>query len=292
MEKFPSQKFEKSCLLYTKNNYGIFYLTGNDGNNYTVKIMEHYGTLNPEIQMNLYIKKYASHIPNLLMYEGIYKDINPNRFSLFSNKIEKSGCKDYKIEKIFTYNHDYTYFLTKACLYNLGFFFGTYKGKISYQIFINYTFEIMIGLQTLHSLNIWHRDLKPANILLCEYNKITNYKSTKYVYGDKSWVIFHIDNKYMKIIDFGESIIAENVSSNHCQEFRYEVNVGLLNIIQIMWKNIDGDKNIDNYEDLIAMIKNCKTNVLDIILNVKLFDNLISDKNTDLTVKMLQISNQ
>jgi len=281
MEPFPSELFEKSCLIYKKGSYGIFYLTGKDGNFYTVKV-----TTDPnEIKINEYIKRNTDN-PNILIVKGIYTDTSPIYNPLFSNKynkLENPICKDLKVEEIFSRNlsYNYFYYLTEACLYNLGYYLGAFSGSLTYQEFVNYTFEILSSLQTLHSLNIWHRDIKAANFLICQDK---DFNSVKYILDDKSWKISNINNRYIKLIDFGESVIVENVT-NPCKDFQYEVNVALKNVIQLMWRKVeDKSEHEDEYNDLIDRMKNCETSLSDIILNVKIFDNLISDEPADITV--------
>jgi len=278
---FPVEEFEKSCLIYKKGYYGIFYLVGKNGKNYTVKV-----TLDPgEIQISKYIKQYAGNMPNLLILEGVYEDVSPYYIPFFNkNKLENPICKNLKVEEVFystpsNKNVNYFYYLTKACLYNIGYFLGTYKGTLSYQEFVNYSFEMLAALYTLHSLKIWHRDIKPANFLICGDDPT----SVKYILGNKSW---KIDSKrYIKLIDFGESKIVKDVV-NPCEEFKFEVDVALLNVIQLMWRKIEGEKNVNDYEDLIIRMKNCKTNISDIILNAKIFDNLISNEPADINVNL------
>ena len=280
--QFPTELFSKSCLIYKKGTYGIFYLEGKDGKYYTVKV-----TLDTnEVNINKYIKENAGNNPNLLIVKGIYYDKSPIYLSLFSdknNKLVNPVCKNLEVEKIFSKNTylKHVFYLTEACLYNLGFYLGTYGGRLSYQEFVNYTFEMFSALQTLHSLNIWHRDIKPANFLICEDKDIN---SVKYIFAERSWKVNNIDNKFIKLIDFGDAIIQE--VTNPCIEYQYEVNVALLNVIRLMWIKINDEKNNIEYEDLIERVKNCQTSLLDIMLNAKIFDKLVSEESADIKVEL------
>jgi serine/threonine protein kinase len=291
MKKFPINDFDKSCLIYTKGEYGIFLLRGIDENYYTAKIKYfgfNYGAkLDNEDEIALYLKANAKNMPNLLVPEEIYYDNSPIEYLLFtdkSNRLLLSQCKDATLDKIFIHSKNrYSYYITKAGLYNLGYYLGTYKGVLSYETFIGFSFQILAGLQVLHSLGIWHRDIKPQNILIFESDK--NTPDITYKYRDKKWTIKYPDLLYreLKIIDYGESQLNKDVITP-CKTFQYETSVAVVNVMQIMWNKVTNkeDKNKEEYfQDLIFLLKNCETHIIDVISNAKIYKNLSENETTN-----------
>ena len=284
LNPFPVQNYTTSCLIYKKRFYGIFYVTGKDNIMYTVKVNIGDVFANSyETAINLYLKRFASHIPNLLIVEDIYLGDTPLDYSVFTqkDKLDSTFCKSADLEEIFQRQKHlkYVYTVSETCLYNLGYYLGSHGGRLDYSTFVAYTFELFVALQTLHRLGVWHRDLKPANVLVCQKDI-----SVAYVYEDMVWTTSY-KNGYLKLIDFGESQVVDDVSAP-CQAFQYEVNVGLVNIIKIMWNKTEGDKDIIMYEDLVLRMQNCQTSVLDLMLNSPIFDRLKGGKG-DIRVDLL-----
>ena len=144
MKSFPFNKFDKSCLIYTKGSYGIFLLSeiGNTEKYFVVKIklfgFGNTGIFDKEENTALYIKENYNNMPNILVPEEIYIDLSPINYSLFTDKnkrLKLPGCKEATLAEIFTDSGSYySYYLTKAGLYNLGYYLGTYKGRLSYKL--------------------------------------------------------------------------------------------------------------------------------------------------------------
>ena len=304
-DEFPANKFTKSCLIYTKNTYGIFLLEDKDGNHHVVKVNSNVDA-SAENSLGLYIKKNIGNIPNILTPEGIYTGYNPQSYSVFSDKNKRLNikeCQDYKeLSKIFTeYRLGYSYYLTKACDYNLSYFFGIKnKGVITLAQFIGYSFQIIVGLYTLHKIGIWHKDFKPQNILICKKevyeNNITYISNSKEEKkeekkeGNKmNWTLDYaeLNNKDMKIIDFGESTIYKDVIFP-CDTFKYEVNRALVTVIELMWsKTVNKVNRLLDYEDLIIRLKECKTSLIDVMNEASIFNVLRYTVNDAYNVNLL-----
>jgi serine/threonine protein kinase len=279
---FPYDKFEKSCLIYSKSNYGIFLLEDKNGKRYTVKVKAYTYLVPPEENTALYVKHFASHIPNLLHVEDIYMGATPAYADLFKKpqRIDPT-CKDGNLYTLFGHSGKFLYYLTKACYYNLGYFFGPkIKGELTYEAFVGFSFQLVVGLQTLHRLGVWHGDIKPANILVCNSEIAQKNRYIKYTYNDKiSWTLSYdvLENRDFKIIDYGESKVLNDITEG-CKSFKYEVNVAFYNIITLMWKKVINKQNINLYEDFIFRLKNCETDINDIMLEAPIFEKL---KNLD-----------
>jgi len=145
LKKFPFDDYKQSCLIYSKGDYGIFLLERNDGERFTVKVKNNL-YLDYESEISLYIKYFASHIPNLLHVENIYSGENPFSKNLFKTpKKLDITCKDVKEpEKIFIEKF-YSYYLTKACYFNLGYYFGPKnKGELTYNAFVGFSFQLLL----------------------------------------------------------------------------------------------------------------------------------------------------
>lgn len=277
LKSFPYSDYSKSCLIYSKGNYGIFLLEDKNKERFTVKVkIGEY--LYFEETIALYIKYFASHIPNLLHVENIYKGPNPSTMKLFykPEKID-DNCKDINLHKIFSHGREFLYYLTKACNYNLGYYFGPKSGgSLTYNAFVGFSFQLSVALQTLHRLGVWHRDIKPANILVCKSEISKNNKYIRYNYKNiKSWTLSYdiLEDRDFKIIDYGESQVLNEVE-NPCTTFSYEVSVSFYNIITLMWKKVTDKKNEDLYEDFINRLKNCTTNINDIMFEAPIFEQL------------------
>ncbi len=287
---FPYKNFKKSCLIYKKGEYGIFYVIDNDGNSFVIKVINDYFINEVELPISIYIKTYASHIPNLLHFEDVYVDVNPINIPLFSNKNNKLTipiCKNNNIRDVFVdIDGTYAYYMTKACSYNLGYYLGKHGGSLSYDTFVFFTFQLLVALQTLHRLGIWHKDIKTSNILICNINK--TYDNIKYKYNNKSWTLPYKDSDYriIKLLDYGESVIVDDIITP-CSDFKYEVNVSLYNVIRTMWNKVLHEKNINMYNNLMKQIKECDTSILDIMLNAEIFNSYINDGNNSEVVNLL-----
>jgi serine/threonine protein kinase len=296
---FPYDEYVSSCLIYNKGNYGIFMIQNRKGELYTVKVSL-YTIKNDEINISLYIKQNASHIPNILHVENIYRGSNPLDYPLFRySSLENGLCKNKPLEDIFIHNR-YYYYLTKSCMGNLSYYTGTLKQKITYQQFVGYSFQVLVGLQTLHSLNIWHSDIKPANFLICNsdispyFNNIIYKTQPNIEEFNYSWAFSYQDlqNKDIKLIDYGEAIYLEN-NKIPCDKYGYEVKVALVNVIDILWKSIIGDKDedkVNKFNDFRNNLKTCTTDLLDVMINSFIFHDNLSDfteNPTDYIVPLL-----
>jgi serine/threonine protein kinase len=280
MKSFPFNKFDKSCLIYTKGSYGIFLLSESDDTEkyFVVKIkmfgVGNIGIFDKEENTALYIKENYKNMPNILVPEDIYIDQSPINYSLFTDKnkrLKLPECKDATLAKIFTDIGYYSYYLTKAGLYNLGYYLGTYKGRLSYRAFVGFSFQLLAALLTLHDLGVWHGDIKPQNILVA--NKEITSPSISYKFGDKVWTIQYSDlsDRDLKIIDYGNSEIMKDVE-NTCDTFKYEVSIAVVSVIQTMWnKTDDKESHLQEYEQLIQLLKNCKTKIIDVISSSEIY---------------------
>lgn len=280
MKSFPFNKFDKSCLIYSKGSYDIFLLNeiGGTETYYVVKIkmfgFGSSGDFDKEENIALYIKQKYKNMPNILVPEDIYIDKTPINYSLFTDKNKRLNlpqCKEAKLSQIFTYTDYYSYYLTKAGLYNLGYYLGTYKGHLSYNAFVGFSFQILAALLTLHNIGVWHGDIKPQNILVA--NREIFSPNISYKYRDKVWTIKYSDlsNRDMKLIDYGESKIIEGIE-NTCEVFKYEVNVGIVNVLQTMWSKTDEkESHLQEYEELIQLLKNCKTKIINVISDAEIY---------------------
>ena len=279
--KFPRERFSKSCLIYSKGLYGIFLVEDREGKRYTVKVSSFaYGIKMPyEVSVGLYLKKFASNIPNLLHLEDIFIGENPESYSLFSKpKLEDSFCRDKELFSIFK-EKIYIYILTKACYYNLGYYLGKHKGTLSYYAFVGFSFQLLVGLQTLHRLGIWHRDVKAANVLVCDSEIAKTYSNIVYKYGNEGkWVLSYpkLGNRDLKWIDFGESGVYDEIDFP-CKTFEYEVNVASVNIINLMWKKVEDKLFPELYEDFVKRLQTCSTSLVDVLFNSPIF-NVLKEK--------------
>lgn len=274
IKPFPINNFVDSCLIYSKRIYGIFLLVDTNNDKFIVKVTTFGG--DTEVPISLYIKQFASHIPNILHSIDIYRDKSPAKIPLFlKSELSDRSCKDQDITKIFI-EHTYSYYLTKACEANLGAYLGKLKNTISYNQFVGYSFQVLVGVQTLHRLGILHRDIKPANFIICNSDINTEY--ILYNYNNKRcWVFSHdkLEGKFMKLIDFGESIVYNNIGP----EFRSEIQVQLVTIIKLMWKyvtNKDDESHIV-YQELIHNLKN-NTNLVEVMFVSSIYETNITSK--------------
>ena len=277
--EFSPDEFDKSCLIYNKSTYGIFLVTGKDGENYTIKVSVGNGSmLSMEILIAFYIKDELGDMPNLLVPEDVYIGYNPIYYPLFtssSNRLNLPQCKVLTLNNIFLgKDMEYNYYVTKACLYNLGYYLGTHKGLLSYKAFVAFSFQILMALQSLHKIGIWHRDVKTQNILVCNSDLARQgYSGISYVINDSVWTINYKDTngRDLKVIDYGESMIM-NDFENPCLSFSYEVTVAVVNIFTVMWSKVF-DKGL-YFENLISRLRNCKTSILDIISAAPIYTQL------------------
>ncbi len=279
---FPQEKFDKSCLIYNKSTYGIFLVTGKDGENYTVKVSMGNGPiLSDEIIIAFYIKEKLGDMPNLLVPENVYLGKNPINYPLFNNsnnRLNLSQCKVVTLNNIFFSKEiEYNYYVTKACLYNLGYYLGTHKGLLSYKAFVVFSFQILTALQSLHKIGIWHRDIKTQNVLVCDSDIAKKgYRGITYVINDVSWTVKYkdTDDRDLKVIDYGESIIMSDFE-NPCLKFSYEVTVAVVNIFNVMWAKVF-DKGL-YFEELISSLRDCKTSIVDVITGAPIYKKLKYD---------------
>ena len=284
---FPVNNFSKSCLIYSKGGYGIFLLTTPTNDKYVVKVSRSFDE--GEGPISLYIKHFASHIPNILHIIDIYIDNNPISIPLFNNvELDEPMCRVRDIDRIFVERYlNYMYFLTKACDANLAAYLGRLKNTLTYEQFVGYSFQVLVGLQTLHRLGVWHRDIKPANYLICnsenkDKNILYNYNNQRY------WSFSHnmLKGKGLKLIDFGEARVRDNVD-NSCLEFKNEVQVSSAEIIKLMWKYVIDKRNEDLYNELIGNLNNCNTNLVTVMFSSSIFDPyVVSDYNPTNTHKV------
>ena len=85
-KRFPVDEYINSCPIYSKRKYAIFLLTRADNNKDIVKIIDIISSgYVPEIAIPLYLKHFASGIPNILLPIDIYLDMNPLNYKLFTN---------------------------------------------------------------------------------------------------------------------------------------------------------------------------------------------------------------
>lgn len=292
---FPVDKFIKSCIIYFKRHYGIFLLTDINGKYFTVKVnmIDLYG-IGFEYATGLYLKQFANHIPNLLYPEDIYKGNTPLDYPLFNNprqKLQEVSCKDVNITNIFPYEYAnlvYHYYLTKACDYNLGYYFGKYGGSFTYDSFVGFVFQLLVGLQTMYRLGVYHGDMKPANILLCSSEIAKTNRIITYKYGDvKTWNISYdiLNDTDLKIIDYGNSKVVDNIEDMF-EAFNNEVIISLIGIIKIMWNKVINKQKGENYLNLLDRLKECNTNLVDVMLNAPIFGEL-ENGNTGHIVELL-----
>ena len=288
---FMAGNFKESCLIHSKGGYGIFLLEDYNGKRYTVKVT-YFGD-NLEIPVGLYVKQFASSIPNLLHVEGVYKGGNPLGYPLFTkNVLNDTGCKKEDLVSIFTERQrtdKYFYYLTKACSYNLGYYFGTMKGTLTFNAFVGFSFSLLVGLQTLHRLGVWHRDLGTRNVLMCKSDIANKYSNIRYTYNDgtnnKTWTLSYkdLENRDMKLIDYGEASVMDDIT-DHCLKFKNEVSVSLVLLLDTMWRRVidKTDEREKQYADLKSRLKACTTTILDPMLNSEIYDSIsnISSNNT------------
>ncbi len=292
LSEFSPTKFDKSCLIYNKSTYGIFLVTGKDGENYTIKVSMGNGLrLSDEILIAFYIKDELGDMPNLLVPENVYLGKNPINYPLFtspSNRLNLSQCKPVTLTNIFlTRDFEYNYYVTKACLYNLGYYLGTHKGLLSYKAFVAFSFQVLTALQSLHKIGIWHRDVKTQNILVCDSDIAKRgYSGITYVIDGMSWTIKYkdTDGRDFKVIDYGESIIM-NEFENPCLKFSYEVTVAVVNIFNAMWAKVF-DKGL-YFEELISSLRDCKTSIVDVITGAPIYKKLKYDDPQTFRVNIL-----
>lgn len=292
---FPLDRFTKSCLIYSKRFYGIFLLEDVNGDYFTVKVKipDSGENIDNEYAIGLYLKQFAYHIPNLLYPDDIYSGENPVYYELFSRKkLTGSFCKNENITEIFSTKYfNYHYYLTKACDYNLGYYLGKFGGKYSYEAFVGFTFQLLVGLQTLHRLGIYHGDIKPANILICSSEIAKTNRIITYKYGNiKKWNISYdvLGNKDIKIIDYGNSIVVNDMGETF-EAFEKEISIALVGIIKLMWTKVTNKIKQDNYEDLIVRLQNVRlqnSDVLDVMLNVPIFADM-ENGNTGYEIMLL-----
>src|SRR5437867_3249650 len=132
LPRFDQEKYKGSCLIYSKGSYGIFLVMGLDDKAYVIKVVlgGYQGREDNETAIALYLLKFLkkNEFPNLMLPEGIYEGENPVYYTLFRGKDKKLNlpqCKELDVAKVFPNTRwNYNYYVTKACSYNLGYYFG------------------------------------------------------------------------------------------------------------------------------------------------------------------------
>lgn len=265
LEKFPEENYLQSCLIYSKSSYGLFLLKNKNGDYYVVKVSD-IKDYSRESAIGLFIKNRINDFPNLLVPEEIYQGLNPNAYSLFVHSVFfDDACKKENIREIFTSNK-YIYYITKACSFNLQkyIFLGN---KLSYYQFAGFTFQLILALQILYEIGVKHNDVKQANILVCD----THSSERIYQLGNITWFVNNelMEYKEIKLADFGESNV--QLLKYSCLNVRNEIKIALINVINYMWKNTETEIQYE-YEELLENLKNCQTNLYDVIKESQLFN--------------------
>lgn len=199
IELFPSGN-----IIYNKKSTGIFKVIDKYGNNYVFKVIVDYG-YNKEVDIIKKISSISDKSPNFVTSNLIFTsyfpplewkgDINPDKYSA----MKRSGKR--------TQRH--IYMSLNYCNSDLLKYMSINKEHGSYDPdkIIRYIFQILHGYVTLkYNLGLYHGDLSMRNILICDYDEadVIEYNiNNEKVYLNLS----EVDNKILKITDFGESKI-------------------------------------------------------------------------------------
>ncbi len=167
------------------------------------------------------------------------------------------------------------YYLTEACGADMGRYLGTGGRGLGYTLdynqFVGYTFQLLVGLQSIHRLGLHHNDVKPANVIVC--GDTTDFDNILYNYnGERYWCFSYgevLRGNNIKVFDFGDVKIPRDMTQP-CLVTKDSV--ALVPIVKIMWNSTVGEKDQGLFNQLIQNLQACETNLLDVMLESAIFN--------------------
>lgn len=279
------------CLMYQKGPTVIFKALLPTDEIKLIKGVSPGGYIPGEFILGDYLYQRARDIPHIVHLETMFIAGRPEVLMKKYPLLRDPTCIN--LNTIPNSYSNYVYGVYELCLTSLSKYIG--QNYLMINQFIGFCFQIIIGFYILEHLGIMHRDIKPQNIVVCEMEQ--RYDYLIYQYKGNYWTLDPnlLGYKYIKIIDFGEAILLDNV--DHCKFFNPDPRHICQFIINLLWKRIIADdRTVDNERMFMGLCKRlveCKEeSLMDILLTEEIFGKIrinIVSKNINLQIRTINL---